>query len=245
MLSILISNDDGVYAEGISTLTRHLEKIARVQVVAPDRNRSGASNSLTLNAPLRIHHLPNNHISVEGTPTDCVHIATTGLFEDTADLVVSGINHGANLGDDVWYSGTVAAAMEGRFLGLSAIAVSLVGATHFDTAAKVTVDLLKKIEAHPLSRNTILNVNIPDVPYDQLQGQQITRLGTRHGAEPTIKQLDPRGEPVYWIGPPGKEADNGEGTDFHAVANNAVSITPLRVDITDDIMANELLHWVE
>lgn len=246
MLKILISNDDGVYARGISVLRDTLSEIAHVDVVAPDRNRSGASNSLTLSAPLHVKHLDNGMISVEGTPTDCVHVAITGLLNEAPDMVITGINDGSNLGDDVWYSGTVAAAMEGRFLGLPAIAISLVGENlkHFDTAAIVARKLIEHVLTEHLSSSTILNVNVPDVPFDELQGFEVTRLGTRHCAEPTIRQVDPRGHPIYWVGPAGAEQDSGEGTDFHAVKNNRVSVTPLRIDLTHYEAFDKLNKWV-
>lgn len=247
MLKILISNDDGVYAKGLSILVNELKQFASVDVVAPDRNRSGASNSLTLSAPLRVKQLENGFISVEGTPTDCVHVAITGLVESTPDMVISGINHGSNLGDDVWYSGTVAAAMEGRFLGLPAIAVSLASeqCKHYETAARVVRELVDQILKNRLPKTTILNVNVPDVPYEELQGFEITRLGTRHSAEPTIKQIDPRGHVVYWVGPAGAEQDSGPGTDFYAVRQKKVSITPLRIDLTHFESFDTLIPWLK
>jgi len=247
MLRILISNDDGVYATGLSVLAEEMRKIAHVDVVAPDRNRSGASNSLTLSVPLHVKHLENHMISVEGTPTDCVHVAITGLLQNTPDMVLTGINAGSNLGDDVWYSGTVAAAMEGRFLGFPAVAVSLVGEhlLHYETAAKVARVMIDRLAVDPLPSSTILNVNVPDVPYVDLRGYEVTRLGTRHCAEPTIKQIDPRGHPVYWVGPAGAEEDSGPGTDFYAVRQRKVSITPLRIDITHYEAFDQLSNWVE
>lgn len=246
-MKILISNDDGIYAEGIQTLSAAMREIADVTVVAPDRNRSGASNSLSLSRPIRLKEIAPQEISVEGTPTDCVHIAVTGLLEEQPDMVLSGINAGANLGDDVWYSGTVAAAMEGRFLGFPAVAFSLTGEalTHYDTGARVAMSLVRQLINDPLPPATILNVNIPDVPFEALEGFEVTRLGTRHCAEPTIKQMDPRGAPIYWIGPAGKEEDAGEGTDFHAIKNNKVSITPLRVDLTHYEAFDQLATWVK
>jgi len=246
MLRILLSNDDGVYARGLAVLAETLGEIAQIHVVAPDRNRSGASNSLTLNAPLRVKFLENEMISVEGTPTDCVHVAITGLLPKPPDMVISGINSGANLGDDVWYSGTVAAAMEGRFLGLPAIAVSLTGdyQQHYTTAAMVIYKIVERIQVEPLPVGTILNINVPDVPYGELQGFVVTRLGTRHGAEPTIRQLDPRGHPVYWVGPVGPAADAGPGTDFAAIAQGCVSITPIRIDLTHYEAFDQVNAWV-
>lgn len=245
MLHVLISNDDGVYAKGIVTLVDAIKQIATVDVVAPDRNRSGASNSLTLTAPLHLKTLDNGFVSVEGTPTDCVHVAITGLLKDIPDMVVAGINAGSNLGDDVWYSGTVAAAMEGRFLGLPAIAMSLAGDQHYDTAAQVACELIHHILREPLPAATILNVNVPDVPFDQLQGYEVTRLGTRHRAAPTIRQIDPRGHEVYWVGPPGAEQDSGIGTDFYAIRQGKVSVTPLRVDLTHYEAFDVLSSWAK
>jgi 5'-nucleotidase len=233
-MHILISNDDGYRAPGLSCLANALQTAGKVTVVAPDRDRSGASNSLTLDSPLRARTAENGYIYVEGTPTDCVHLAITGLLEQEPDMVVSGINAGANLGDDVIYSGTVAAAMEGRFLGLPAIAVSLVSSQpgHFDTAARVVLDLLERLKGEPVPAETILNVNVPDLPYDKLRGWQVTRLGQRHKSEPVISQTDPRGRPIYWVGPAGSEQDAGLGTDFHAVRNGYISVTPIHVDLT-------------
>jgi 5'-nucleotidase len=233
-MHILISNDDGYQAPGIRRLAEALAGVARITVVAPDRDRSGASNSLTLDSPIRAQRLDNGVTRVEGTPTDCVHLAITGLLDQEPDIVVSGINSGANLGDDVLYSGTVAAAMEGRFLGLPAIAISMVGGRiqHYDTGARVALGLLKKIERQPVPPETILNVNVPDLPWEQLAGWQATRLGHRHKSEPVISQIDPRGRPIYWVGPAGAEQDAGPGTDFHAVRNRFISVTPIHIDLT-------------
>ncbi|HDU7972266.1 TPA: 5'/3'-nucleotidase SurE [Legionella pneumophila] len=233
-MKILVSNDDGVLAPGIKILANELSTLGVVKVVAPDRNRSGASNSLTLTQPLRVKQLDNGYYSVDGTPTDCVHLALTGFLEPIADIVVSGINEGANLGDDVLYSGTVAAAMEGRYLGLPAIAISMVGDNiqHYETAAIIAKQLVIKLSANKLPSQTILNVNVPDLPLNQIRGMQVTRLGTRHSAEPIIKEYDPRGRPIYWVGPPGIEADAGAGTDFFAIKTGHVSITPLHLDMT-------------
>lgn len=246
-MHILLSNDDGVYAKGLGILASTLNQIAQIDVVAPDRNRSGASNSLTLNAPLRVRKLENNFVSVEGTPTDCVHLAITGLLADQPDMVVSGINEGANLGDDTLYSGTVAAAIEGRFLGLPAIAISLVGNVYryYDTAALVAKKLITHLISDKLPAYTILNVNVPDIPYEMLQGWEVTRLGKRHKAEPTISQQDPRGHTVYWVGPAGSEQDAGPGTDFYAVRNNRVSITPLHIDLTQYAAFDQLSDWIQ
>ncbi|MDT8387615.1 MAG: 5'/3'-nucleotidase SurE [Thiogranum sp.] len=233
-MHILISNDDGYRAPGLRCLATALQAVAEITVVAPERDRSGASNSLTLDSPIRAHTAGNGFTYVDGTPTDCVHLALTGLLDVEPDMVVSGINAGANLGDDVIYSGTVAAAMEGRFLGLPAIAVSLVSADpdHFGTAATVILRLLERLNLEPIPANTILNVNVPGVPFEQLRGWQVTRLGNRHKAEPVIRETDPRGRPIYWVGPAGNEQDSGPGTDFHAVRNGFVSVTPIQVDLT-------------
>lgn len=246
-MKILLSNDDGVFAPGLLMLSQALGTIADIMVVAPDRNRSGASNSLTLANPLRLKRLENGFISVEGTPTDCVHLALTGLLDEEPSLVVAGINAGANLGDDVLYSGTVAAATEGRFLGLPAIAISLVGTEckHYDTAAQVAKALVQRIDELNLPIQTILNVNVPDVPFSEIQGIEVTRLGTRHCAEPTIKEKDPRGHTIYWVGPPGAEQDAGPGSDFFAVNQNKVSITPLKVDLTNYRALAQLSGWLD
>ena len=245
-MRILVSNDDGVQAAGIHALAKEMSNLGEVIVVAPDRNRSGASNSLTLSRPLRVNRLANGFYSVEGTPTDCVHLALTGLLDEPVDLVVSGINHGSNLGDDVLYSGTVAAATEGRFLGLPAIAISLVGSnpSHFETAAQVAVVLLKQLIKKPLPKDTILNVNVPDVALVDIKGYQATRLGQRHKSEPVIKSEDPRGRSIYWVGPPGAEQDAGPGTDFYAINAGYVSITPLQIDLTRYDSLAALKAWL-
>lgn len=247
-MNILVSNDDGYQAMGIRVLTQHLDEVANTHVVAPDRNRSGASNSLTLDSPIRAFVGENGFIGVDGTPTDCVHLAITGLLAEEPDMVISGINHGANMGDDVLYSGTVAAAMEGRFLGLPAIAVSLVcdeNPRYFDTAARVIVELLSHLQQMPLDRDTILNVNVPDLPYDHLTGMEVTRLGHRHKSEAVIKMDDPRGRPVYWVGPCGAEADAGDGTDFNAIREARVSITPIHTDLTQFSALEKTRAWLE
>lgn len=245
-MHILISNDDGYQSRGIQALADALATIATVNVVAPERDRSGASNSLTLDNPIRARTAANGFTCVDGTPTDCVHLAITGLLEREPDMVVAGINAGANLGDDVLYSGTVAAAMEGRFLGAPAIAVSLVGdqPDHYDTAARVAVELVQRVRSGTLPADTILNVNVPDLPWDALRGMQATRLGHRHKSEPVVKMNDPRGRPVYWVGPAGSEQDAGPGTDFHAVRAGYVSITPLDVDLTRYTAMEQLASWL-
>ena len=246
-MKILLSNDDGYQARGIRCLADALESRGEVHVVAPERDRSGASNSLTLDQPLRARVAENGFIYVDGTPTDCVHLAITGLLQEEPDIVVSGINAGANLGDDVIYSGTVAAAMEGRFLGLPAIAVSLVtdGSGHYETAARVVTALLEAMVTSPMPADTILNINVPDLPVSRLQGLEVTRLGQRHKAEPVIRGVDPRGESIYWVGPPGAEQDAGRGTDFHAVRTGYVSITPMQVDLTRHRSLEDTAQWIQ
>ena len=246
-MKILLSNDDGFLAPGLNILSKVLAEIAEITVVAPDRNRSGASNSLTLDNPLRATMAENGFISVNGTPTDCVHLAVTGLLKDMPDMVVSGINEGSNLSDDVLYSGTVAAATEGRFLGLPSIAVSLAGpkCQYYDTAAEIARILVLRMGQDRPPADTILNVNVPDLPLSELRGIQVTRLGTRHIAEPTIKGADPRGRKIYWIGQPGPEEDAGPGTDFHAVNSGYVSITPLKLDLTHYKVFEQLSGWVQ
>ena len=244
-MRILVSNDDGYQALGINYLADMLSEIAEVVVIAPDRNRSGASNSLTIDMPVRIIEAKKDWYYVNGTPTDCVHMAVTGFLDKQPDMVISGINHGPNLGDDVLYSGTVSAALEGRFLGLPSIAVSLAGENglHFDTAARVTKELVLRLVENPLPAKTILNVNVPDLPFDRIGEFEVTRLGTRHVAQPALKQVDPRGHDVYWMGPPGEAADAGPGTDFYAVRAGHVSITPMQVEWTNYEVFENVSSW--
>lgn len=249
-MHILVSNDDGYGAPGIECLAAAMEAEGLVTVVAPERDRSGASNSLTLDNPIRVHRIGERGYRVEGTPTDCVHLAITGLLSEEPDMVVSGINSGANLGDDVLYSGTVAAAMEGRFLGLPAIAVSLASlgpaeCRNFETAGRVARLLIQRLQREPLPADTILNINVPDLPWNQLEGFEATRLGQRHRAEPVVRDRDPRGRPIYWIGPPGEEQDAGPGTDFHAVRHARVSVSPIQVDLTRYPALEQVAGWVE
>lgn len=245
-MHILLSNDDGFEAPGIRCLQAALANKAEVTMVAPDRNRSGASNSLTLEYPIRADLVSDKVYKVDGTPTDCVHLAITGLLKKEPDLVVSGINAGANMGDDVLYSGTVAAAMEGRFLGLPAIAVSLVGQelTHYETAATIVMNLINELASAPLPSDTILNINVPDLPLDRIAGIKTTRLGHRHKSEPVIREKDPRGRDIYWVGPPGDEKEEGDDTDFHAVREGYVSITPLHIDLTRHAALEGLEQWL-
>jgi 5'-nucleotidase len=245
-MRILVSNDDGYFAPGITVLADALARCADVTVVAPERDRSGASNSLTLDRPLSVRRAANGYLFVNGTPTDCVHLAVTGLLDALPDVVVSGINYGANMGDDTIYSGTVAAATEGFLLGIPSVAISLVaeGGGHFETAARVACDLVQRFQVRPLDQPVLLNVNVPDVPYDLLQGIAVTRLGKRHKAEPVVKSTTPRGEVVYWVGAAGGAQDAGEGTDFHAAAKGMVSITPLQVDLTRYSQLQTIADWV-
>ena len=247
-MHVLVSNDDGVDAPGIKVLAATLAAVGQVTVVAPDRDRSGASNSLTLDQPIRVSRVDDRTFRVAGTPTDCVHLALAGFLDEEPNIVVSGINNSANLGDDVIYSGTVAAAMEGRFLGLPAIAVSLCArdhkGEHFETAARAALVIVQKLLVDPLPADTILNVNVPDRAWDDIAGFEVTRLGHRHRSEPCIAERDPRGRPIYWIGPPGPEQDAGVGTDFHAVRNGFISITPIHVDLTRYQALDKVAGWV-
>jgi 5'-nucleotidase len=244
---ILLSNDDGYQAKGLRLLADGLSDLAEITIVAPDRNRSGASNSLTLDSPLRVEQAESNVYFVNGTPTDCVHIAITGLLDEEPDMVISGINHGANLGDDVLYSGTVAAAMEGRFLGLPALAVSLVlsDERNFASAVSMVRQCISQIQQNPLPSDTILNINVPDLPESDIAGYRSTRLGFRHKSEPVIQARDPKNRPIYWVGPAGEGQDVGEGTDFHAVANGWVSVSPIKVDLTDHNAIESVDDWLK
>ncbi|MGB8516998.1 MAG: 5'/3'-nucleotidase SurE [Gallionella sp.] len=245
-MRILISNDDGYFAPGLAVLATYLSQVADVTVVAPERDRSGASNSLTLDRPLKLRRAANGFYYVNGTPTDCVHLAVTGMLDHQPDMVVSGINAGANMGDDTIYSGTVAAATEGFLLGIPAIALSLVGKelTHYETAAKVAVELVQRFSRQTHSKPWLLNVNVPDVVYEELRGMTVTRLGKRHKAEPVIKAFNPHGETVYWVGAAGKAQDAGDGTDFHALAAQQVSITPLQIDLTQYAQLDAVRDWM-
>lgn len=245
-MHILVSNDDGYRAPGLSAMVEAVSDFGEVTVIAPNQDRSGASNSLTLTVPVRVEQIENGYFVCSGTPTDCVHLGITGLMPQEPDMIISGINNARNLGDDVLYSGTVGAAMEGRFLGLPAIAVSLAGddPIHFDTAGNVVRQLLEKMLQTPLSPSTILNINVPDLPRDQISGWQATRLGGRDRACPAIRATDPVGKDIYWIGAAGVEQDAGPGTDFFAIAQGYVSITPLTADMTDRTRLAELDEWL-
>jgi len=245
-MRILVSNDDGYFAPGITLLAEALGRLGEVTVVAPERDRSGASNSLTLDRPLTVRRAPNGFFSVNGTPTDCVHIAVTGLLDFTPDVVVSGINLGANMGDDTIYSGTVAAAVEGYLLGIPSVALSLTSKVgeHFQSAIGIALQMVERLRRAPFGEPVLLNVNIPDVEPGELAGIEVTRLGKRHKAEPVVKMQTPRGETAYWIGPAGGAADAGPGTDFHAVENRRVSVTPLRMDLTHGGQLPRAKEWL-
>lgn len=245
-MHLLLSNDDGIQAEGLLSMAAALSEIAAITVAAPNRDRSAASNSLTLDRPLRANEIQSGWYSIDGTPTDCVHLGITGLLENEPDMVVSGINAGSNLGDDVIYSGTVAAAMEGRFLGLPAVAFSMTSfqPKHWPTAALVAKKVVENIIAYHMPEDAILNVNIPDLPMADIKGFEITRLGNRHKAEPAAVSQDPRGKPIYWVGAAGPEQDAGPGTDFYAINNGFVSISPIHVDLTRYSAIDSLNEWL-
>jgi 5'-nucleotidase len=244
-MRILLSNDDGYFAPGLEYLAAALKPHAEITVVAPERDRSGASNSLTLDRPLLVRRAPSGFLFVNGTPTDCVHLAVTGLLDTLPDMVISGINDGANMGDDTIYSGTVAAATEGYLLGIPSIAMSITSrnARHFETAARVAIDLVR-LHERERSRVWLLNVNVPDLPYDELTGIAVTRLGRRHRAEDIVRTENPRGETVYWVGAAGAAADAGAGTDFHAVGERKVSVTPLQIDLTNREETGAVAAWL-
>ncbi|HUO43573.1 MAG TPA: 5'/3'-nucleotidase SurE [Burkholderiales bacterium] len=245
-MRILLSNDDGYFAPGLASLADTLAAFAAITVVAPERDRSGASNSLTLDRPLTVRRAGNDFYYVNGTPTDCVHLAVTGLLDQLPDVVISGINHGPNMGDDTVYSGTVAAATEGFLLGIPSLAVSLAanGGDHYETAAQVAAEMVRRFEQSPFGQPVLLNVNVPDVPYAQLRGIEVTRLGRRHKAEPVVKSTTPRGETVYWVGAAGGAQDAGAGTDFNAVARTVVSVTPLQIDLTHFSQVQDIRDWL-
>lgn len=247
MTRILVSNDDGYFAPGLAALVAALRPLGEVTVVAPEQNRSGASNSLTLDGALIVREATNGFLYVNGTPADCVHLALTGLLDHRPDIVVSGINDGANLGDDTLYSGTVAAAMEGHLMGLPALAFSLTqrGLAHLDSAARVAHDLVKRALDKGLGPSNLLNVNIPNRAFDDLQGIVATRLGKRHGAQPALKEVNPRGQTVYWVGAAGAPFDAQEGTDFYAVAQGQVSVTPLHIDLTHHAAQGATWAWLQ
>ena len=245
-MHILLSNDDGYFAPGLAVLAEALSKHAEIVVVAPERDRSGSSNSLTLDRPLQVRRSHNGFHYVNGTPTDCVHLAVTGMLDRLPDMVISGINHGANMGDDTIYSVTVAAATEGFLLGIPSIAVSLASkaAGNYPTAAQAVCDMVERFRRRPIAVPVLLNINVPDVPAAQLTGTVVTRLGRRHKSEPVIKSTNPRGETVYWIGAAGDAEDAGEGTDFHAVANRMISVTPLQIDLTQYASLESVRDWL-
>ena len=246
-MRILLSNDDGYFAQGIECLARVLAEVAEITVVAPERDRSGASNSLTLDRPLSLRRSGNGYYHVNGTPTDCVHLAVTGMLDELPDMVVSGINNGANMGDDTIYSGTVAAATEGFLMGVPSLAISLCSkaGVHYETAARVALELVKTVQREKAGEPLLLNVNVPDVPYDELRGMEVTRLGKRHRAEPVVTTITPRNETVYWVGAAGAAQDAGEGTDFFAVSQNRVSVTPLQIDLTHNAQLSMVRGWLK
>ncbi|QKJ67649.1 5'/3'-nucleotidase SurE [Deefgea piscis] len=245
-MRFLISNDDGYFSPGLAALAMSLGGLGDTFVCAPERDRSGSSNSLTLDRPLSVNQSASGFFYVNGTPTDCVHLAATGLMPDLPDMVVAGINHGPNMGDDTIYSGTVAAATEGFLLGIPAIAISLAShnPVHFETAAQVANDLVQRFIRNPFRGAVLLNVNVPDIAYESLSGTKITRLGRRHKSAPVIRDENPRGEPIWWVGPIGKVADASSGTDFDAIANGYVSITPLSIDLTAHQQIDFMTQWV-
>jgi 5'-nucleotidase len=245
-MRILLSNDDGYFSPGLAALAGALSSIAEITVVAPERDRSGASNSLTLDRPLSVRTAANGFMYVNGTPTDCVHLAVTGLLDTLPDMVISGINLGANMGDDTIYSGTVAAATEGHLLGIPSMAISLASrtASQFETAAKVALDLARRLARKGFPQPVLLNVNVPDVAWADLAGTEVTRLGKRHKAEPVVRATSPRGEAIYWIGAAGAAQDAGPGTDFFAVSSKRVSVTPLRIDLTDTPQIALVRDWL-
>lgn len=248
-MRILLTNDDGIYAPGVNALLPMLRQFGRVSVVAPDRDCSAISQALTVTRPLRVHRLDDERIAVEGTPADCVHMASTGLLDIQPDMVVSGINSGANLGDDVVYSGTVAAAIEGRYLGMPAMAVSLAGQEKanldYSEAVVIAEQLVKRLIAHPLPKGTVLNVNVPNVPKEQIAGFELTKLGQRHPPSQVLQEIDPRGRKGYWISPAGAAKNDEPGTDFHAIAHNFVSITPLQIDMTHYKLFPKMSPWMD
>ena len=246
-MRILLSNDDGYFAPGLEALATALAGLGEIVVVAPEQNRSGASNSLTLDRPLFLKQAASGYYFVNGTPTDCVHLAVTGMLEYLPDIIVSGINLGANMGDDTIYSGTVAAATEGFLLGIPSIAISLTSfeGRHFATAGRVARELVERFIADPIREPVLLNVNVPDLPYDQLVGTEVTRLGRRHKAEPVVRMTSPRNETVYWVGAAGAAADAGPGTDFNATERGCVSITPLQIDLTHNAQLASVSRWME
>ena len=245
-MRILLSNDDGYFAPGLAALAAALAGWGEVVVVAPEQNRSGASNSLTLDRPLMLKQAANGFHFVNGTPTDCVHLAVTGMLDTLPDIIVSGINNGANMGDDTIYSGTVAAATEGYLLGIPSIAISLTSfeGRNFVAAGRVARELVERYTAKPINQPLLLNVNVPDIPYEELKGIEVTRLGRRHKAEPVVKMVSPRNETMYWIGAAGAAADAGPGTDFNAVERGFVSVTPLQVDLTQAAQLPAIRQWL-
>ncbi len=246
-MRILLSNDDGYFAPGLAALAEALAGLGEIVVVAPEQNRSGASNSLTLDRPLFLKQAASGFYFVNGTPTDCVHLAVTGMLDTLPDIIVSGINNGANMGDDTIYSGTVAAATEGFLLGIPSIAVSLTSfeGKHYASAGMVARQLVERFIRDPIRDPVLLNVNVPDIPNAELRGMEVTRLGRRHKAEAVVKMVSPRNETVYWVGAAGAAADAGPGTDFNAVERGVVSVTPLQIDLTHTAQLPVVRRWME
>ena len=246
-MRILLSNDDGYFSPGLACLAEVLSEIAEIIVVAPERDRSGSSNSLTLDRPLSLHKSHNGFYYVNGTPTDCVHLAVTGMLDVMPDMIISGVNSGANMGDDTIYSGTVAAATEGFLLGIPSLAISLIDTSNenYLTAARVAADMVKRFRENDIQSPVLLNINVPDIEYQKLEGIEVTRLGRRHKAEPVIKSTSPRGEILYWVGAAGAAQDAGEGTDFYAVQHNRVSVTPLQIDLTRYDQLDLITSWLD
>lgn len=246
-MRILLSNDDGYFAPGLAALADALAGLGEIVVVAPEQNRSGASNSLTLDRPLFLKQAPNGFYFVNGTPTDCVHLAVTGMLDQLPDIIVSGINSGANMGDDTIYSGTVAAATEGYLLGIPSIAISMTSfdGRHFATAGRIARELVERQLRTPIAEPVLLNVNVPDIPYAEIAGMEVTRLGRRHKAEPVVRMISPRNETVYWVGAAGAAADAGPGTDFNAIERQCVSITPLQIDLTHTTQLSRIRQWMQ
>ena len=246
-MRILLSNDDGYFSPGLACLAEVLSEIAEIIVVAPERDRSGSSNSLTLDRPLSLHKSHNGFYNVNGTPTDCVHLAVTGMLDVVPDMIISGVNSGANMGDDTIYSGTVAAATEGFLLGIPSLAISLTDTSNenYLTAARVAADMVKRFRENGIQSPVLLNINVPDIEYQKLEGIEVTRLGRRHKAEPVIKSKNPRGEILYWVGAAGATQDAGEGTDFYAVQHNRVSVTPLQIDLTRYDQLDLITSWLD
>lgn len=244
-MHILVTNDDGILAPGIVALAEAMAQLGKVTVIAPDRNNTGASSKISLETPLRVTEIRPNWFQLNGSPADCSKLALSGFLNEEPDMVVSGINDGQNLGDDVIYSGTFAAALEGRYLGMPSVGFSLAGhSANFEAAAKYAQEIVKKIIRQKLDPEVTLNVNIPDIPYEEIKGMQVTRQGGRHFSQPLKPTFDGRNKEIYWLGETGDISDGGVGTDFHAIAQGYVSITPMQVDLTDHQKLNSVADWL-